>query len=81
MEMNCKLHCPTTGPLVTGVPFQLCLVASTDVEEIGVLADKEFPIVACLKPMKVENGMHVFFGEMLIAADASELTFYNVSEP
>lgn len=78
-EMSCKLHCPTRGPLVTGVPFQLCLVAGIGVKEVGVLADGEFPVVACLKPKTVQNGMNVFFGEMLIAAEASELTFYNVS--
>lgn len=78
-EMSCKLHCPTQGPLVTGVPFQMCLVAAMEVEEIGVLANGEFPVVACLKPKKVENGMNVFFGEMLIATEATDLTFYNVS--
>ena len=78
-SMSCKLHCPTRGPLVTGVPFQLCLVAGTDVEEVGVLADGEFPLVACLKPKKVQNGMNVFFGEILITAEADALTFYSVS--
>ena len=78
-ERKCKLYCPTRGPIVTGVPFQLCLVTSTDVEEVGVLADGEFPVVASLQPLKVEDGKHVFFGEMLITAEASELTFYSVS--
>ena len=37
-----ELYTPTRGPLVTGAPFQVCLVTGPDVEEVGVLADGEF---------------------------------------
>ena len=73
-----ELYTPTKGPLVTGAPLQVCLVTGPDVEEIGVLADGEFPVLGAMKPHKVENGRHVFFGEINIAVEAETLTFYNV---